>query len=92
MSLGTYLTLHSFQANWSTLKFAIGNPKLLTPAFSVFFLNSRDQISLLLLGVHVKYLLRWASERHEDVREMARVKGFERHYKFSSSAVRRKLV
>ena len=50
------LPLHSFEANWSILKFAIGNRKLLTLTFSFAFLNRRDQISLLHISVHVKGL------------------------------------
>ena len=46
--------LHSFEANQSILKFAIGNRKLLTLPFSVAILNRRYQISLLLFSVHVK--------------------------------------
>ena len=64
--------LHSLEANWSILKFAVGNRKLFTLTSSVAFLNRRNQISLLLLSVHV--------EDVKDGHEMARVISFERQY------------
>ena len=64
--------LHLFEANWSILKFSIGNQKLCTLAFSVAFLNRRDRISLLFLSVHVKDV--------KDAREVGRIEGFEIHF------------
>ena len=64
--------LHSLEANWSILKFAVGNRKLLTLTLSVAFLNRRNQISLLLLSVHV--------EDVKNAHEMSRVINFERQY------------
>ena len=72
--LGHYT--HAFAANWSTFKFAIANRKLLTLAFSVAFLNRRDQISLSLLSVHVKDLGDAFVKDVIDACEMAIVKGF----------------
>ena len=77
-------SLHSFEANWSILKFAIDNRKLLTLAFSVAFLNRRDQISLFLLIVQVKDLGDAHVKDVKDAREMARVRGLKFSFKFSS--------
>ena len=55
-SLYSVSQLHSFEANWSILKFATGSRKLLIVAFSVALLHRTDQISLLLLNVHMKDL------------------------------------
>ena len=52
----------------------IGNRKLLTLAFSYAVSNRRDQISLLLLCVHMKELL---GTQVKDGNEMSRVNGVE---------------
>ena len=65
--------LHSFEANWSILKFANDSRRLMTLAFSVaVFKQERSNLSF--LSVHVKDLF----DAHvKDKSEMARVKGFE---------------
>ena len=56
--------LHLFDANWSILKFALDNRKILIIVFLVTFLNRRDQISLTSRS-SLEKPLRFARERRE---------------------------